>query len=123
MKALSIQQPWAWAVLYAGKPIENRTWRTHHRGPLLIHAGKTYDWGGRQFIEEVLDIRVPTNLPRGGIVGQADLVDCVDGSISPWFFGPYGFLLANPRPLPFVSLRGQLGLFEVPEHVFATEVA
>ena len=28
MKALSIRQPWAWAILHAGKDIENRDWRT-----------------------------------------------------------------------------------------------
>lgn len=40
MKALSVKQPWAWAIIHAGKDIEKRTWRTDYRGPLLIHAGK-----------------------------------------------------------------------------------
>lgn len=26
--ALSIRQPWAWAILHAGKDIENRDWHT-----------------------------------------------------------------------------------------------
>lgn len=45
MKALSVRQPWAWAILHAGKPIENRSRKDgkmpaicRHRGPLLIHA-------------------------------------------------------------------------------------
>ena len=45
MKALSIRQPWAWAILHAGKRIENRERKDgrmpsmcSHRGPLLIHA-------------------------------------------------------------------------------------
>ena len=38
MKCLSILQPWAWAIIHGGKDVENRTWRTAYRGPLLIHA-------------------------------------------------------------------------------------
>lgn len=41
--ALSVRQPWAWLILHAGKDIENRTWRTRYRGPLLIHASKAID--------------------------------------------------------------------------------
>lgn len=37
---LSIRQPWAWAILHAGKDIENRDWATRFRGPFLVHAGK-----------------------------------------------------------------------------------
>ena len=28
MKAITVMQPWAWAIFHAGKSIENRTWRT-----------------------------------------------------------------------------------------------
>ncbi len=38
MKTLSLRQPWAWAILHAGKRIENRGWNTHYRGDFLIHA-------------------------------------------------------------------------------------
>jgi len=37
--SLSIRQPWAWLIVQGHKPIENRTWPTTYRGPLLIHAG------------------------------------------------------------------------------------
>ena len=40
MYALTIHQPWAWAIMAGIKRVENRTWRTSHRGPLVIHAGK-----------------------------------------------------------------------------------
>lgn len=43
IKALTIQQPWAWATIYGGKDVENRRRRTAYRGPLLIHAGKKAD--------------------------------------------------------------------------------
>jgi hypothetical protein len=82
MKALSIRPPWAWAILHLGKTIENRTWKTRYRGPILLHASKAFS------IEEYenvarrakrLRIQMPTieQLPRGGIVGKPSLVDIV----------------------------------------------
>lgn len=41
MKAISIHQPWAWLIVEGYKDIENRTWLTAYRGPVLIHAGLT----------------------------------------------------------------------------------
>ncbi len=38
MKALSLRQPWAFAVVHLGKSIENRRWNTAFRGDFLIHA-------------------------------------------------------------------------------------
>ena len=43
MKALSIMQPWAWLICAGHKDIENRSWSTGFRGPVLIHAGKKFD--------------------------------------------------------------------------------
>ncbi|RCJ19276.1 hypothetical protein A6770_31970 [Nostoc minutum NIES-26] len=40
MKALSVRQPWAWAIIYASKDIENRGWPIYYRGDILIHAAK-----------------------------------------------------------------------------------
>ncbi|MFG1226076.1 ASCH domain-containing protein [Xanthobacter wiegelii] len=121
MKALSIRQPWAWCILH-GKPVENRKWWTSYRGPLAIHAAKGMT---RDEYEECRDfaarlgLTVPpmADLPRGGIVGRAKLVDCVSRHPSPWFFGPNGLVLADVEPTPFVPLKGALGLFDVPEGV------
>jgi hypothetical protein len=48
VKALSIRQPWLWAILNAGKRIENRSRRDgrmpaccYHRGELYLHASST----------------------------------------------------------------------------------
>jgi hypothetical protein len=41
MKAITVHQPWSWAIIHAGKNIENRTQLWRYRGPLAIHAGKT----------------------------------------------------------------------------------
>jgi len=40
LPVLSIRQPWAWAIVHAGKDIENRNWPTRFRGRFLIHAAK-----------------------------------------------------------------------------------
>lgn len=101
--ALSIRQPWAHRILFEGKDIENRDWATRFRGPVLIHAGKKLDDGYEE--DEA------TGWPRGGIVGMVEIVDCVDHSDSRWFFGEYGFVLANPVPLVLVPCRGKLGFF------------
>ncbi len=39
LPALSVHQPWAWLIVAGFKHIENRSRRTHYRGPVLIHAG------------------------------------------------------------------------------------
>ena len=121
MVALSIRQPWAWLILNAGKNIENRSWTTRFRGRFIVHAAKGMT---RDEYEAACDplwakggpvIAVPAfaDLERGGIVGSVELVDCVTDSDSPWFCGPFGFVLRDPQPLPFRPLRGALGFFEV----------
>ena len=116
MKALSIRQPWAWLIVYCGKDIENRTWRTNVRGTILVHASKGMT---RREYDEVRLYSFMPQLPpfealqRGGIIGTVDIVDCVTDHDSPWFFGPVGFVLRNPRALDFRPCVGQLGFFEV----------
>lgn len=105
MKALSIRQPWAWRILHEGKDIENRDWPTRFRGWFLIHASKGVDAEDRAEVSE-------KNMPLGGIVGMAEIVDCVTESDSEWFFGTYGFVLANVRPLPFIPCKGSLSFFK-----------
>ncbi len=123
MKVLSIQQPWAHAILCDGKDIENRTWQTKHRGPILIHAGKKFDSDARYIVtgkEVARTIRSGQlglndhDAPRGGIVGIAILTDIVTESDSKWFFGPFGWVLEHARGLPFACWKGQLGVFEAP---------
>lgn len=121
---LSIRQPWAWLVVHAYKPVENRTWPTTFRGPLAIHAGKTM---ARRYYDEIVDSLkadglCPPDLPafeeleRGGIVGAVRVVDCVEVFDSPWKEpDSFGFILADARPFPFIPCVGRLGFFNVPE--------
>lgn len=120
--ALSIRQPWAWAIFNAGKDIENRQWRTDFRGEVCIHASKGMTKGELvefcEFFEDTIrpgrrGSLVPhsEDLYRGGIIGVAEIVDCVEESDSPWFFGRHGFVLRNVRLVPFIPVRGALGFF------------
>lgn len=122
---LSIRQPWAWLIVNGHKDIENRTWETKFRGRVLIHAGKTKpDWDDEEyeFCEEEHGIIVPREgLPLGGIVGSARIVDCVAASDSKWFMGPFGFVLTERKPGPFVPLRGMLGFFNVAPDLLPAE--
>ena len=121
---LSIRQPWAWLIAHGWKNIENRTWPTGYRGRFLIHAAKgmtraEYDacllfvMSTGMTIWQALPMFDSPQLCRGGIVGEAELVDCVTHHGSEWFTGPYGFVLDNAKPLPFTPCRGALGFFRV----------
>lgn len=117
-KALSIRQPWAWLIVNGHKDIENRCWKTHFRGKIYVHAsmGMTADeYAFADVLAEELGIELPAyaELKRGGIVGTVEIVDCVDQDASPWFFGEFGFVLKNAKPLPFHPLKGKLGFFKV----------
>lgn len=125
MKALSIRQPWTWAILHAGKDVENRDWSTLFRGVIAVHAAKgmTYEerlWASMD-IEERSGLRPPA-WPmlklRGCIVGTVEIVDCVRESNSPWFQGEYGLVLRNPQPLVKpIYCKGALGFWDVPEEI------
>jgi hypothetical protein len=114
MKALSIRQPWAWLIIAGYKDVENRTWRTTYRGPLLIHAARRPD-------DVILDIenRYGVRIDRkalqfAGIIGRVELVDVVKRSDSKWFLGPFGFVFRNPVALPFAPIAGKQKLFDLP---------
>ncbi|SDL08352.1 ASCH domain-containing protein [Mesorhizobium muleiense] len=139
-RALSIMQPWAWLIVNGHKDIENRDWPTKFRGPVCIHAGKkedmdcfysltdpagpfhpvtdepfAVDTGAREI--ESTDGWATYSAPdwsplRGGIVGVAEIVDCVDASDSPWFVGRYGFIIRNARPVEFIPVKGALMFFD-----------
>lgn len=118
---LSIRQPWAWAIVSGFKPVENRTWWTHVRGRILIHAGAQWDCGKASGMDDIAEwsrtygVAPPEQVHMGGIVGEAELVDCVTAHPSEFFCGPYAFVLRNARPLPFRPWKGRLGFFDVPE--------
>lgn len=145
MMCLTVLQPWAHLFFLPfdhpdWKGGENRTWRTKHRGPMLIHAGVNRrcvkSWNPRL----LRNYQESFPMTFGAIIGQVDVVDCfptTEGPLPPggailddpfvyhrfpWLHGhkhvegPIFWLFTNPRrfvePIPF---RGAQGLFSVPD--------
>jgi len=135
-KVIELQQkpkPWGWLyvmsradgwhkIIHADKDIENRSWQAvnhglRQRGRIAIHAAKgmTKDeyWEAREFIDGLgYTCPGPTALFRGGIIGSVEVVDVVSESDSPWFFGPRGLVLRDPKPCRFIPSVGALGYFK-----------
>lgn len=119
--AISVRQPWAWAIIYAGKGFENRTaGAIKFMVPLLgrraIHASKgmtreEYE-DARDFMADLgVACPAPDALRRGGTIGSVDVVGKVKESGSQWFFGPQALVLENPMPCEFIPAVGALGYF------------
>lgn len=117
-RVLTIRQPWAWAIIHGGKDVENRTWPTKHRGPLLIHAGSAFEPEGYEKVKDLVsqDPPLPGELIRGAIIGVVELVDCVRDSDSAWAVdGQWHWCLRNPRPLDHaIPCPGRLSLWRPP---------
>lgn len=78
MKVISIMQPWASLIVMGAKKIETKNWKTHHRGPLLIHANMTDRYSKQLCSLPPYNkfIRHWTDLPYGSIIGQVNLQTC-----------------------------------------------
>lgn len=120
--ALAVRQPWAWAIIHAGKPLENRSAKAVSFmvplcGRRAIHASKVmtkreYE-EARDFMRTLgVECPAPADLLRGGIIGTVEVTGLVSKSDSPWFFGPRALVLGDPQPCEFVSVVGALGYFK-----------
>lgn len=111
-RALTIKQPWATLIAAGIKDVENRSWPTSYRGPLLIHAGKAFDhdWNACAHLSRRgYDLDA---LPAGGIIARCQLVDCVQDSDSPWAEpDQWHWILRDVEPVAFTACRGMLGLW------------
>lgn len=142
-RGLSLSRPWPWAFIYPPIPkrAENRDWqrRSMVSSYLALHAAKSWDEDGRDFIANVAGMAVP---PKGEhphsvifavcrvseIVCLADDEAVYDGLFSKrpeipaeqeqWSFGPYVWLLDSfvvlPKP---VECKGAQGLWVLPSSV------
>jgi hypothetical protein len=85
VKVLTLTQPWATLVALGEKHIETRGWWTGYRGPLLIHAAKSFPRDCRELCDEspfteVLQrygISHWRELPLGAILCETSLDDCL----------------------------------------------
>jgi hypothetical protein len=123
-RAISIWQPWAWAVVHAGKDVENRSetairaYRPAVGCHVYIHASKgmtrvEYERAAEFMASIGVRCPAPDEFQFGGVIGSVLVVDVVERHRSRWFHGPFALALADPRPEPFMPVRGQVGLFRV----------
>lgn len=132
MRAVSLWQPWASAVVLGYKRIETRKWSTPFRGTLAIHAAKKRDSITTQ-MENVargeLGLVLPDPLPRGGVIGLVDLVDIremdeeliaaqteLELALGDWREGRFAWYFENPRPIvPWLEVRGYQRMWHLSE--------
>ena len=120
--ALSVRQPWAWAILYGGKVIENRSGGAIRAGSMVpgriaLHAAKgmsekEYRWGLWRLERHGVRCPRPDELPRGAIIGSVEVVEIISESDSEWFGGKMGLVLHDPVPCDPIPAPGALGYFE-----------
>lgn len=114
-KVLTVRQPWAWAIIHAGKDVENRSQPTKHRGELYIHAGLVLERQSVEIVERLSGLQVPDGVVRGAIIGKIRLVDVVRDSRSPWAEpDQFHWVLADPQPMEPIPAKGRLGLWNLP---------
>lgn len=143
MKALSLSQPWCWAVLHAGKHVENRSWQPPIAmidQQIAIHAAKSWDDKAVYMSAATLTPLTPVGYLLGhgidtfpsrrasydesALVGLATIdrivttADTLAEDQKRWFFGPFGWVLKNVLALPRpIACAGKQGLWNVPEDV------
>jgi hypothetical protein len=141
MRAITVQQPWAWCIFH-GKDVENRTrlgtWTPAIGERIAIHAGKRWSARGAvsALVEKALQamtgshIAIEGMFTKGAIIGMVDVVDVHPAHgdcCQPWGETSYvarggderteivHLVLENPRQCEPIECRGALGLWTVPE--------
>ena len=86
MRILSVQQPFASALINGTKPFENRSWATPYRGRVYIHASKLCPRPARDTLEECSECPgtvmsmwdAEEQFVTGAIIGAVDLIEILD---------------------------------------------
>lgn len=137
MKALTIYQPWPWAIAAGLKLTENRGTGTAHRGDLAIHAGLRWHPAGEdsELMQAVWKATPGTTgdapwrgapqLVFGAVIAVADLYDVCKArtgcDCGPWAIpGRCHWKLSDVRTLATpVPVRGAQGVWALPPDVAA----
>lgn len=133
MKAITIWQPYASLIPKGLKGYETRGFRTHYRGPLLIHAGKRpMNWIMNNVERDALEVAIRAfgaeafmDLPIGCAICVVDLTDCIEMTpefiakqsptelaVGDWKPGRFAWKLENPRLIEPVKIFGKQGLWD-----------
>lgn len=116
-QAITVRQPWAWAIMEAGKDVENRSRRLCPPGWYFVHAGLGGDIDEYNAALVAMGFPHIRNAPKfdelkkGGVVGVMKLGEWIEASPSPWFIGPKAARILAVVALPFQAGRGSQGVF------------
>ena len=135
MRAITVRQPGAWAIIHGGKGVENRSRNIagSYRGLVAIHAGLhkfEQDNAASRAHRAAHGGEVGTEIVFGAIIGVVELTDVHDeldtervvGALcSPWAMRYHHHLIlsapiALPRPIP---CKGLPGLWTLPDDLTA----
>lgn len=130
-QAVSVRQPWAWALVHGFKDVENRSWKPSKKrlnpgDALVIHASKRFDVAGYRWMWahweaaglKLADLPAREDFVLGALVGAVRFVGVVEASDSPWFFGPLGWAVTEGTTLDEpIPCKGRLGLWPVDDAV------
>jgi len=114
-----VQQPWAWLIVNGHRDLENRSWWTKQRGPIAIYAPLDFDAAGYAWVRGAfpgIEMPDPEQFDTGGIVGAAELVDCVKSHDSRWFSGPFAFVLKHAEVCQSIPCSDGVAIFEWKQH-------
>lgn len=116
MKALSVRQPWASAIISGAKQIENRTWAPPEDllgSRIWIHAARSLSSDPEALAlccANVEDLVLGAIL--GSVVIDSVVTDDPRDRFGPWWSGPVGWILRDPIPLAQpIPMSGRLGLW------------
>lgn len=130
IRALTVRPPWSYYIATGVKRVENRTYRTRYRGPLVIHAARALDPAGFATGAALGHPVEPEDVARGEFIAVADLLDVhlagVDCQPACRGWGQperWHWLLGPVTRLTTVEGRGQLGLFRPPDEVIEQVLA
>lgn len=144
--ALTLWRPWPFAIFHlpeaSAKRVENRPWKPWPSvigERIALHAGKQWDKDAAMLIGVAEEFNPPsvivgTAVVKGWIhvsrelllvldadVGRSETLthaDAVAHSKSPWFSGPYAWVLEEVRTLKTpIPCKGAQGLWRVPADV------
>lgn len=125
MKVLSIREPFASLILNGVKKIETRSWQTHYRGEIYIHASL----GKSKSAAKVSHLISHTN--PGYILCKCYLADCIymtedyiekmkrenptEFLCGHYEVGRYAWVLKDVEPIFPILAKGHLGIWNYEE--------
>ena len=120
MKAFTVYQPYAYAIVAGLKQYETRPRRTNIRGRVAVHAAK----GKPRFVTLAVDMALPEHMKLhfGAVIGTVEIVDCLpveevigalterERALGDYSEGRWAWALKNPvmfdTPVPACGRQG-----------------